>query len=84
MKFIRIAIATIALLLVLFVATVYVVNVVANYAEQQQIQPYGQAVMVAGKKMNVFMQSTSKGTIVLLPCFATVSPVLDFKPLIEQ
>lgn len=72
------------LLIVLFVATVYTVNVIASRSEQKEIQPYGQAVTVDGKKMNVLIEGTGKQTIVLLPGFGTASPALDFKPLLAQ
>ncbi|WP_411350214.1 alpha/beta fold hydrolase [Paenibacillus sp. WLX2291] len=84
LKFMLIAIATIALLIVIFVATVYTVNVVASNSEQKQIQPYGQTVMVDGKKMNVLIQGSGTQTIVLLPGFGTAAPALDFQPLIAQ
>lgn len=84
LKFMLIAIATIALLIVIFVATVYTVNVVASNSEQKQIQPYGQTVTVDGKKMNVLIQGSGTQTIVLLPGFGTAAPALDFQPLIAQ
>ncbi|MGV7115504.1 alpha/beta hydrolase [Paenibacillus kyungheensis] len=83
-KFMLKAVAVIVLLIVIFLATVYVVNVVASKSEQSKIQPYGQSVVVDGKKMNVMIQGEGKQTIVLLPGFGTASPALDFKPLIEQ
>ncbi len=84
LKFILIAVATVVLLIVLFVATVYTVNVVASKSEKKEIQSYGQAVTVDGKRMNVLIQGSGEQTIVLLPGFATASPALDFKPLIAQ
>lgn len=83
-KFMLKAVAVIVLLIVIFLATVYVVNVVASKSEQSKIQPYGQSVVVDGKNMNVMIQGEGKQTIVLLPGFGTASPALDFKPLIEQ
>lgn len=83
-KFMLKAVAVVVLLIVVFLATVYVVNVVASKSEQSKIQPYGQSVAVDGKNMNVLIQGEGKQTIVLLPGFGTASPALDFKPLIEQ
>lgn len=83
-KFMLKAVAVVVLLIVVFLATVYVVNVVASKSEQSKIQPYGQSVAVDGKNMNVLIQGEGKQTIVLLPGFDTASPALDFKPLIEQ
>ncbi len=84
LKFMLIAVATVVILIVLFVATVYTVNVVASNSEKKEIQPYGQAITVDGKRMNVLIQGSGKQTIVLLPGFGTASPALDFKPLIAQ
>lgn len=83
-KFMLKAVAVLVLLIVIFVATVYTVNVFASKSEQSKIQPYGQSVAVDGKNMNVLIQGEGKETIVLLPGFGTASPALDFKPLIEQ
>ncbi len=84
LKWLLLAIATMVVLIVLFVATVYTVNAIASKSEQKEIQHYGQAVTVDGKRMNVLIQGTGKQTIVLLPGFGTASPALDFKPLIDQ
>ncbi|MFD1884574.1 alpha/beta fold hydrolase [Paenibacillus wenxiniae] len=84
LKWILLAIATVVVLIILFVAIVYTVNAVASKSEQKNIQHYGQTVMVDGKRMNVLIQGTGEQTIVLLPGFGTASPVLDFKPLIDQ
>lgn len=83
-KFMLKAVAVLVLLIVIFVATVYTVNVFASKSEQSKIQPYGQSVAVDSKNMNVLIQGEGKETIVLLPGFGTASPALDFKPLIEQ
>lgn len=34
--------------------------------------------------MNVLIQGDGKETIVLLPGYGTASPVLDFKPLVDE
>ncbi|PYE48084.1 pimeloyl-ACP methyl ester carboxylesterase [Paenibacillus barcinonensis] len=75
---------TIITLILLFIATVYTVNLVSSHSEQKRLERYGQQVSVDGKQMNVFMHGEGKETIVLLPGFGTASPVLDFKPLISE
>lgn len=77
-------IAGIGIALILFLAITYVVNAICNRIEKKKIEPYGQSVEVDGKKMNVFIQGNGDQTIVLLPGQGTPSPVLDFKPLIDE
>lgn len=79
-----IALCTILTVLVVFVASVYVVNLISKEREQGKIEAYGQKVLVDGKQMNVLMQGDGKETIVLLPGYGTASPVLDFKPLVKE
>lgn len=68
----------------LFIATVFVVNIVSNQSEAKEIKPYGQLVKVDGKNMNVFIQGKGENTVVLLPGYGTPAPALDFKPLIDE
>ncbi|MEK3835878.1 alpha/beta fold hydrolase [Paenibacillus sp. FSL R7-0128] len=70
--------------LVLFIGITFIVNVISNGIEKKKIESYGQYVNVDGKKMNVLIQGSGEQTIVLLPGQGTASPVLDFKPLIDQ
>ena len=77
-------IAGILIVLILFLAITYVVNAICNRMEKKKIEPYGQSVEVDGKRMNVFIQGNGDQTIVLLPGQGTPSPVLDFKPLIDE
>lgn len=79
-----IALCTILTILVVFVASVYVVNLISNEREQGKIEAYGQKVLVDGKQMNVLIQGDGKETIVLLPGYGTASPVLDFEPLVKE
>lgn len=79
-----IALCTILTVLVVFVASVYVVNLISEEREQGKIEAYGQKVLVDGKQMNVLIQGDGKETIVLLPGYGTASPVLDFKPLVKE
>lgn len=82
--FILKTIAVLAILVVVFIAIVFVVDKVASKSEQGKIQSYGQLVPVDGKKMNAVIQGTGEDTIVLLPGFGTAAPALDFKPLINE
>ncbi|MDI4570386.1 alpha/beta fold hydrolase [Bacillus altitudinis] len=84
LKIMLIALCTISTVLVVFVASVYVVNLISNEREQGKIEAYGQKVLVDGKQMNVLIQGDGKETIVLLPGYGTASPVLDFKPLVKE
>lgn len=77
-------IASILIVILLFIATVFTVNQVSSHSEQKRLEHYGQQVSVDGKRMNVFMQGEGKETIVILPGFGTASPALDFKPLISE
>jgi len=74
----------IAIAIVLFLAIVFIVNVICNKSEQGKLESYGQSVTVDGKNMNVLIQGTGEETVVLLPGLATSAPALDFKPLIEE
>ncbi|WP_042161634.1 alpha/beta hydrolase [Paenibacillus gorillae] len=77
-------IAILLAVIVLFLATVFVVNVICNKIEKGKIQSYGQLVPVDGKQMNVYIQGSGEETVVLLPGYGTAAPALDFKPLIEE
>jgi pimeloyl-ACP methyl ester carboxylesterase len=76
--------AGLVIALILFLAITYVANAICDRIEKKKIEPYGQSVEVDGKKMNVFIQGNGDQTIVLLPGQGTPSPVLDFKPLIDE
>ena len=78
------AIGVIAIATVLFLAIVFIVNIVCNKFEQGKIDIYGQPVTVDGKDMNVFIQGEGEETIVLLPGYGTAAPALDFKPLVDE
>ncbi|MBT2289432.1 alpha/beta hydrolase [Paenibacillus albidus] len=78
------SLGVIAGLIVLFLAVVFIVNIVCNKIEQGKIEPYGQQVSVDGKNMNVLIQGKGDETVVLLPGAGTPAPALDFKPLIDE
>ncbi|MBU8697640.1 alpha/beta fold hydrolase [Bacillus pumilus] len=84
LRIMLISIVTMITVVVVFLATVYFVNLVSNEREKGKIEDYGQKVMVDGKQMNVLIQGDGKETIVLLPGYGTASPVLDFKPLVDE
>ena len=77
-------IAVLAVVIVLFLAIVFLVNIVCNKMEQGKIEYYGQFVTVDGKNMNVFIQGEGEETVVLLPGYGTATPALDFKLLIDE
>jgi len=77
-------IGAILIAIMLFLAIVYIVNIICNQSESKRLEPYGQHVAVDGKNMNVLIQGTGEETVVLLPGLATAAPALDFKPLIEE
>lgn len=74
----------IVIALVLFLVGVFTYNKIASKSDLAKIEPYGKLVTVDGKNMNVFIQGEGEETIVLLPGQGTSSPVLDFKPLIDE
>ncbi|MBV6716409.1 alpha/beta hydrolase [Paenibacillus chitinolyticus] len=78
------SLGAIAILIVLFLAIVFIVDKVASKSEQGKIEPYGQSVTVDGKKMNVLIQGKGQETVVLLPGYGTAAPALDFKLLIDE
>lgn len=78
------SIGVIAIAIVLFLAIVFIVNIVCNKSEQGKIEPYGQSVTVDGKKMNVLIQGKGEETVVLLPGYGTAAPALDFKLLVDE
>lgn len=78
------SIGAIAALMVLFLAIVFIVNMVSNKSEQGKIQSYGQLVPVDGKNMNVMIQGKGEETVVLLPGYGTAAPALDFKLLVDE
>ncbi|GLF92165.1 hypothetical protein Saga11_34240 [Bacillus safensis] len=84
LKIMLISICTMITVIAVFLASVYFVNLISNEREKGKIEAYGQKVMVDGKHMNVLIQGEGKETIVLLPGYGTPSPVLDFKPLVDE
>ncbi|SOB47404.1 conserved hypothetical protein [Lactococcus piscium] len=78
-------IVVIVLVIVLFFSAVFVTNKVLVSRDRQSVKQYGQQVKVAGHKMTVLIEGEkNKQTIVLLPGFATGSPVIDFSPLRKE
>lgn len=76
--------AGLGIAIVLFLAIVFIVNIISNKSEEGKIKPYGQFVTVDGKNMNVLIQGQGEETVVLIPGLGTGTPALDFKPLVEQ
>ncbi|MBD3861569.1 alpha/beta hydrolase [Bacillus sp. 28A-2] len=84
LKIMLISICSIITVMAVFLASVYFVNLYSNEREKGKIEDYGKKVVVDGKHMNVLIQGDGKETIVLLPGYGTPSPVLDFKPLVDE
>jgi pimeloyl-ACP methyl ester carboxylesterase len=84
LKFLLYSIAIFVLAIAVFIATVFVVNLISNKSEQGKIKPYGKLVAVDGKNMNVLIQGKGEETVVLLPGYGTAAPALDFKQLVEE
>ncbi|WP_238652604.1 alpha/beta hydrolase [Paenibacillus piscarius] len=78
------SIAALLIVIVLFFAVVFVVNIISSKAELKKIDLYGQLVPVDGKKMNVLIQGSGEETVVLLTGYGTGAPALDFKPLVDE
>ncbi|TXK74025.1 alpha/beta fold hydrolase [Paenibacillus sp. N3.4] len=78
------SIGVIVIAIGVFLAIVFIVNMICNKSEQGKIKPYGQSVSVDGKHMNVTIQGKGEETVVLLPGFGTPAPALDYKPLVEE
>ncbi|MFJ7934939.1 alpha/beta fold hydrolase [Sporosarcina sp. NPDC096371] len=70
--------------IVIFLVTVFTVNLISNKSELGKIADYGQFVAVDGKNMNVTIQGQGEETVVLLPGYGTGSPGIDFMPLVEE
>lgn len=71
-------------LVILFFASVFFGNKISSKIEAGKIETYGQLVDVDGKKMNVSISGKGSETVVLIPGYGTASPVLDFKPLVQE
>src|SRR5689334_15066746 len=76
--------AGIVIAIALFLIGIFTYNKIASKSDLAKIEPYGQFVSVDGKNMNVLIQGEGEETIVLLPGQGTASPILDFKPLIDE
>src|SRR4030095_33917 len=77
-------IGVVIIAIILFLAIVFIVNVISNNSEKGKIESYGQLVPVDGKNMNVTIQGEGDETVVLLPGYGTGAPGIDFKPLVEE
>ncbi len=84
LRFILKSIIVILLGIVVFLAVVFIVNIISNKVEKGKIESYGQLVPVDGKNINVMIQGKGTETVVLLPGYGTGAPALDFKPLVEE
>lgn len=70
---------------VLFFFGLFVTNKILSQKEISTIQDYGEKLTLNDKKINVSLSGDKKNkTIILLPGFATPSPVIDFSELIDE
>ncbi len=68
-----------------FVATLSIINSISKKKEANSLNhAYGQMVEVDGKKMCVDIKGSGNKVIVLLPGFASTSPVLEMAPLADK
>jgi len=54
------SLGVIAIAIVLFLAIVFIVNMISNKSEQGKIESYGQSVQVDGKNMNLQFKDKAK------------------------
>ncbi|GKU78837.1 alpha/beta hydrolase [Paenibacillus sp. L3-i20] len=78
------SLAVLIILIVVFIAVVFIVHKISSKSELGKIETYGQLVPVDGKQMNVLVQGEGDETIVLLPGYGTATPALDFKLLVDE
>ena len=83
-KILLVTLASILALIVVFLLSIYFINIICKNIEQDKIETYGQLVPVDGKNMNVLIQGDGEETVVLLPGYGTASPVIDFMPLVNE
>ncbi|KUP25380.1 alpha/beta hydrolase [Paenibacillus sp. DMB5] len=83
-KILGIILLSLLILIALFFAGVYINNKIQLGREAKKIVPYGETVVVDGKKMNVQLFGNGSKTIVLLPGYMTTAPIIDFKQLIDE
>lgn len=86
-KIFKILICLIKILLIIILLAfifLYLNNKIQLKNESKKIIPYGQEVKVDNKSMRVQVVGAGKETLVLLPGYLTGSPVLDFKPLVNE
>jgi pimeloyl-ACP methyl ester carboxylesterase len=84
LKIAGIILLSILILVVLIFAGIFINNKIQLSSEAKKIVPYGETVAIDGKKINIQISGKGDKTIVLLPGFMTVAPVIDFKPLIDE
>ncbi|MDI9915276.1 alpha/beta hydrolase [Rhodococcus sp. IEGM 1379] len=78
------ALASVSVVLVVLVSIAFVINIGSSKASVPTGEAGNQFVSVDGKNMSVSIRGNGDQTVVLLPGFGTSSPILDFKPLIDE
>lgn len=76
---------TIILLLIVTTIVTGIGNIVLNGIERDKIIPYGTKIKLKSGNINICDKGPKDGkVIVLLPGYGTISPILDYSPLIED
>ncbi|MNC06778.1 putative aminoacrylate hydrolase RutD [compost metagenome] len=84
LKIIGIIVLSVLILIALFFAGIFINNKIQLGREEKKIVPYGESVVINGKKMNFQIFGNGSKTIVLLPGYMTAAPIIDFKQLIDE
>ena len=86
--FIRTSIKLIGILIGLilfFILTLSIINYTCKKKEAKSLdQAYGQMVEVGGENICVDIKGNGEKVIVLLPGFASISPILEMAPLADK
>ncbi|WP_042198068.1 alpha/beta fold hydrolase [Paenibacillus camerounensis] len=84
LKIAGIIVLSILIIIALFFAGIFINNKIQLGREEKKIVPYGESVVIDGKKMNIQIFGNGSKTIVLLPGYMTAAPIIDFKQLIDE
>ncbi|MEG2708000.1 MAG: alpha/beta hydrolase, partial [Vagococcus sp.] len=83
-KIICISLLALLSLIIIFFASLFVINKIQLKNEAKKITPYGEGFEIDGEKMHYEINGDGDKTIVLLPGYMTASPIIDFKPLSDE
>ncbi len=71
-------------LILMFLGATFIFHCISLEKERASLNPMGQAVLVNGHKMNVYVEGDGPETIVFLSGAGIASPILDFKNLTDS